>query len=208
MLIFSALLADLTLPLVDEKADLPAIIVTPSSPIGEKDFAIAFLAPKPQPTMRERASNMLPSIPKIPTVFHRRLPSEIKLPVTPLHADYEAPTPSFWSPKGRACTSILLAVLVVIMGCHLLLHSLAVYHPRLEYSSVAFSGQDTVLATVNLDPTVISHTSVDDAETPALGGWFNLHALWAPAPNVDGKRSAHFIISEEEYNKIHVDAAR
>jgi len=39
---------DLTLPLVDDKAKLPAIIVTPSSPSGETDFSIAFLAPPPK----------------------------------------------------------------------------------------------------------------------------------------------------------------
>jgi len=38
---------DLTLPLVDEKSPLPAIIVTPSSPRSVTDFSIAFLAPRP-----------------------------------------------------------------------------------------------------------------------------------------------------------------
>jgi len=45
---------DISLPLVDEKSPLPAIIVTPSSPIGDKDFAIAFLAPTPKPTLLDR----------------------------------------------------------------------------------------------------------------------------------------------------------
>ncbi|KJA14660.1 hypothetical protein HYPSUDRAFT_48975 [Hypholoma sublateritium FD-334 SS-4] len=40
---------DLTLPLVAEKAPLPAIIVTPSSPSSTRDFAIAFLAPPAAP---------------------------------------------------------------------------------------------------------------------------------------------------------------
>jgi len=45
---------DLSLPLVTEKSSLPAIIVTPSSPSSTHDFSIAFLAPPPKPTLRER----------------------------------------------------------------------------------------------------------------------------------------------------------
>jgi hypothetical protein len=37
-----------------EKSPLPAIIVTPSSPVNTHDFSIAFLAPPPKPTVRER----------------------------------------------------------------------------------------------------------------------------------------------------------
>jgi len=57
---------DLSLPLVDEKSSLPAIIVTPSSPISTRDFSIAFLAPPPKPTMRERFSSFTPR--KVPSV--------------------------------------------------------------------------------------------------------------------------------------------
>ncbi|KAK0490531.1 hypothetical protein IW261DRAFT_18936 [Armillaria novae-zelandiae] len=39
---------DLSLPSLTEKS-LPAIIVTPSSPVSTHDFAIAFLAPEPPP---------------------------------------------------------------------------------------------------------------------------------------------------------------
>lgn len=46
---------DLSKPIVDDKAALPAIIVTPSSPTGARDFRIAFLAPEPkEETMSER----------------------------------------------------------------------------------------------------------------------------------------------------------
>ena len=46
---------DLSLPDVTEKSPLPAIIVTPSSPSHHAlDYFIAFLAPPPPPTMRER----------------------------------------------------------------------------------------------------------------------------------------------------------
>lgn len=34
---------------------MPAIIVTPSSPVHKQDFSIAFLAPAPRPTFRKRA---------------------------------------------------------------------------------------------------------------------------------------------------------
>jgi len=45
---------DLSSPLVDEKSPLPAIIVTPSSPSGDRDFAIAFLAPPPKDSVFTR----------------------------------------------------------------------------------------------------------------------------------------------------------
>jgi len=45
---------DLSRPLVDEKSPLPAIIVTPSSPSGDRDFAIAFLAPPPKDSIFTR----------------------------------------------------------------------------------------------------------------------------------------------------------
>ncbi|KAK1235682.1 hypothetical protein PQX77_001053 [Marasmius sp. AFHP31] len=48
---------DLSLPLITEKSPLPAIIVTPSSPSDERHFSIAFLAPPPKPTIRERLSS-------------------------------------------------------------------------------------------------------------------------------------------------------
>lgn len=48
------LFQDLSLPLITEKALLPAIIVTPSSPSSAHDFSIAFLAPPPKLTLRER----------------------------------------------------------------------------------------------------------------------------------------------------------
>ncbi|KAI0698609.1 hypothetical protein BC835DRAFT_1304758 [Cytidiella melzeri] len=192
---------DLSLPLVDEKAPLPAIIVTPSSPSGEKDFSIAFLAPKPQATFCERASKLLPSVRKVPAMFHRRLPSEIRLPVSPMQNSFHKPSSS-WSLKGRACTTILLAVLVFIMGSHLLLHSLVVTHPRLDYGSIGHTSEKSILSTV---------TTTDDgqgrgADDSIIGGWLNLHALWAPQRDVDGKRSAHFIIAEADLDETAVES--
>ncbi|KAJ7499322.1 hypothetical protein FB451DRAFT_1205010 [Mycena latifolia] len=54
---------DLSLPLKTEKDSLPAIIVTPSSPSSARDFAIAFLAPPPKPSVRERLSSLVPFVP-------------------------------------------------------------------------------------------------------------------------------------------------
>jgi len=50
---------DLSRPIVDEKALLPAIIVTPSSPSGETDFSIAFLAPAPKESVFTRLAARL-----------------------------------------------------------------------------------------------------------------------------------------------------
>ncbi|EJF62870.1 hypothetical protein DICSQDRAFT_57049 [Dichomitus squalens LYAD-421 SS1] len=52
---------DLSKPLVDEKSELPAIIVTPSSPVFESKFFIAFIAPPPSPTFSQRLSSLVPS---------------------------------------------------------------------------------------------------------------------------------------------------
>jgi hypothetical protein len=196
---------DLSLPLVDEKAALPAIIVTPSSPAGEKDFSIAFLAEKPPPTLRERICERLPTMPKVPSFFRRRLPSQIKLPVSPMHNTFDQSTAP-WSFKGRACTTILSAVLIFILGCHLLLHSLIVYHPRLNYGSV---GEESMLGAVtagNLDSLGSLESNAGDSTSPSVGGWFYLHSLWAPVATIDDKRNPHFIISEEDYDKIQIDS--
>jgi len=49
---------DLSLPLATEKSNLPAIIVTPSSPSSAHDFSIAFLAPQPKPSLADRFSTL------------------------------------------------------------------------------------------------------------------------------------------------------
>lgn len=53
---------DLSLPSITEKSPLPAIIVTPSSPVHTHDFAIAFLAPPTKPSVRERVSASISNI--------------------------------------------------------------------------------------------------------------------------------------------------
>jgi len=51
---------DLSLPSLTEKSPLPAIIVTPCSPSSSHDFSIAFLAPPPKVTLRQRLSSYKP----------------------------------------------------------------------------------------------------------------------------------------------------
>ncbi|KAI5124882.1 hypothetical protein M0805_007312 [Coniferiporia weirii] len=60
---------DLSKPIVDDKALLPAIIVTPSSPTCERDFRIAFLANEPKETITSR----------VITSLHRAAPAPTQL---------------------------------------------------------------------------------------------------------------------------------
>lgn len=84
------------------------------------------------------------------------------------------------------------------------MHSLVAYHPRLDYESSYGSDEAvlTAVATGNLDTLGGAQRNSADATTPTVGGWFNLHAIWAPAPITDGKRSAHFIVSEEDFDDL------
>ncbi|KIY71789.1 hypothetical protein CYLTODRAFT_368671 [Cylindrobasidium torrendii FP15055 ss-10] len=60
---------DLSLPTLTEKADLPAIIVTPSSPRFPQDFSIAFLCEPAKPSLLERALSYTPSFKARTVVF-------------------------------------------------------------------------------------------------------------------------------------------
>ncbi|KAH9938490.1 uncharacterized protein B0H18DRAFT_967410, partial [Fomitopsis serialis] len=113
---------DLSKPLVDEKSPLPAIIVTPSSPSHDGDFAIAFLMPPPKPSTWQRMVDSLPTIP--------RLPSQIQLPPSP-KPEYER----VGSCKTRARATVLLLLLLFIMVCH--------DRPRMEFSTIHDSPLDT-----------------------------------------------------------------
>ncbi|KAJ3529685.1 hypothetical protein NM688_g7823 [Phlebia brevispora] len=182
---------DLSGPIVDEKSPLPAIIVTPSSPSGETDFCIAFLAPQPKPTLRERVSTALAKVPKFS--FHRRLPSEIQLPIN--KSEYEAPPSSQWSFKARARTAILLTILVFIMACHLILHSMITVHPRLDFGS---SSDEDILASLASGPLDGLDSSAHNTADANVAGWFNLHSIWAPLPITDGKRAMRFVVTDGE----------
>lgn len=186
------LLSDLSSPLVDEKALLPAIIVTPSSPSGETDFCIAFIAPPQKPTVRERVSTALARVPKFS--FHRRLPSEIQLPIS--KNEYDAPPSPSWSVKARARTIILMTILIFIMACHLILHTMASAHPRFEFGA-ANEQEITLTSVANGSLDSLSQDAVDVNE-PGVAGWFNLHSMWAPMPITDGKRGMRFIVTDVE----------
>ena len=196
-------LPDLSQPIVDEKAELPAIIVTPSTPTGDYDFHIAFLAPPPKPSLRERVSAAFPKLSNVRRLFHRRLPSEIQLPTSPTPFKHEFDAPSSWSFTARARVVVLLAVLVFIMGCHLIMHSMVSAHPRLDFAPP--SEDDLAVASLaNVKFTDFGNAphnsphNVADSSTPTVGGWFNLHAMWAPMPITDGKRAMRFIVTDEE----------
>lgn len=77
-------------------------------------------------------------------------------------------------------------------------------HAHLEFGL----GPDNDMVALNIPVVPIPHSSnapetesVDRAATPSLGGWFNLHAMWAPVPITEGKRNAHFIVVEDDEDR-------
>ncbi|EMD40469.1 hypothetical protein CERSUDRAFT_111067 [Gelatoporia subvermispora B] len=182
---------DLSRPLVDEKSALPAIIVTPSSPSHEGDFCIAFLSPPPKPTLFERLSSAVPALPQLQAY----LPSQIQLPQSPFRTSFDQSTSS-WSPKARARTVILLMLLLFIMACHVVLHSLAGARPHFDFAMSSEKDIDVLAAPGGADALGPAVDDVKDLSAPAIGGWFNLHALWAPMPTMEGKRETEFIVWE------------
>ncbi|TFK43036.1 hypothetical protein BDQ12DRAFT_162530, partial [Crucibulum laeve] len=112
---------DLSLPLATEKSSLPAIIVTPSSPISPRDFSIAFLAPPAKPSLCERfnASPFSPLSDTFP------LPLNAVNPLTNL----------------RARSLLILVLILFILICHLATHRLAARRPHLEFAVQGGDGQ-------------------------------------------------------------------
>ncbi|KAF9448469.1 hypothetical protein P691DRAFT_800786 [Macrolepiota fuliginosa MF-IS2] len=97
---------DLSLPSITEKSLLPAIIVTPSSPVHTHDFSIAFLAPQPKETVRERITSSVNNI-----------------------------TTKSWLAQSRSIRTILILTFLffVTITTHLITHRFASYsHPRFE----------------------------------------------------------------------------
>jgi len=177
---------DLTQPLVDEKAPLPAIIVTPSSPSHDGDFSIAFLMPPPKPTVLQRFMKLLPSLP--------RLPAQIQLPVTPAKPDFEHTSLC----KTRARATILLLLLLFIMACHVVMHELVTGRPHMEFG---MHPDNEAINFSSLDHADMLGAPVDihvakDTTPPIVGGWFDLNALWAPVPATDSKRTPDFVVWE------------
>jgi len=110
---------DLTLPLVDEKSLLPAIIVTPSSPRNSIDFSIAFLAPEPKPSLRERVVSHMPRL------FSPQQP--ISLATTPSKSRF----PSLSAPF-RTRSVIIMFILLFVMASHMIAHRFAIT-PRIDF---------------------------------------------------------------------------
>ncbi|KAH9927130.1 uncharacterized protein BXZ73DRAFT_78601 [Epithele typhae] len=167
---------DLNKPIVDEKADLPAIIVTPSSPVFESEFFIAFLAPPPSPTFSQRLVALVPSFPS-------RLPSQIQLPASPFKAAFDDRTG--FSLRGRIRTIILLFVLLFIMASHVVMHRIATSHPHLEFGMAPDHDIDfTTLSrpAADMDMFGARLDAQDAQDEPDTAGWFNLRAMWAPVP--------------------------
>ncbi|KAI0637918.1 hypothetical protein C8Q77DRAFT_1046930 [Trametes polyzona] len=185
---------DLSKPLVDEKAELPAIIVTPSSPVFESEFFIAFIAPPPSPTFSQRLATLVPSFPSLQSY----LPSQIQLPTTPFKNGFEERSSSA---RGFIRTTILLLVLLFIMGSHLVMHRLATNHPHLEFDMTP--EHDIDLASLSrpaqLD-TFGARVDAGDVEqetpTPSTAGWFDFNALWAAAPSTNTRSPKDFVVVE------------
>ena len=170
------LATDLTRPIVDEKAELPAIIVTPSSPVFESEFFIAFLAPPPSPTFSQRLATLVPT-------FRTYLPSQIQLPASPFKTSFD--DRSSFSLRGRLRAIILLFMLLFIMASHVAIHRIATNHPHLEFGMVPEHDIDFAALSRTSDMDVIG-ARVDGhdaaASDPSAAGWFNLRAMWAPVP--------------------------
>lgn len=188
---------DLTLPLVDEKAPLPAIIVTPSSPSGETDFSIAFIAPPPKPTLQERLSSILPNLSALRSI----LPSQVRLPTSPLKTSFQEHTSSTWSVKARTRSTLLLILLLFIMGCHLVMHRLATGRPHLEFGGVP--DEDTLMIGTlgSMDNTgSVPSSAMGTSKSHRIGGgWIKMHSPFDPSADADGKRAPNFVIWEDDY---------
>ncbi|KAI9066367.1 hypothetical protein FKP32DRAFT_1565851 [Trametes sanguinea] len=163
---------DLSLPLVDEKADLPAIIVTPSSPVLESEFYIAFLAPPPSPTFSQRLASLVPSFPSVQSY----LPS-------------------------HARTVFLLLILLFIMASHLIMHRLITNHPHLDFDvkpehEIGIAALSRPSEVDTFGARVDAHDVDSDVSDPSTAGWFNIHALWAPLPATSTRSPKDFVVVE------------
>jgi len=110
--------------MMTEKSPLPAIIVTPSSPSGETDYSIAFLAPPVKPSLRERVRASFSS---------------------PLSATFESlPTPQHHLRKS-ARIFFVLAIIMFVLVAHLVTHRLALRRPHLEFRVMTSDNHDAAL---------------------------------------------------------------
>ncbi|KAH9947313.1 hypothetical protein B0H21DRAFT_347621 [Amylocystis lapponica] len=184
---------DLSRPLVDEKASLPAIIVTPSSPSHDGDFSIAFLVPPPKPSFVQRLAHAVPSIPPLQSY----LPSQIQLPQSAIKTEFErGSSSSSWSLKTRARATILLMLLLFIMGCHVIMHGFINARPHLDFGMLSDNDIGTIgkPGSSDLFGSLTDARHVEEMTPPPVGGWFNFNALWAPIGPTDAKRTPEFVV--------------
>jgi len=181
---------DLSRPLIDEKSPLPAIIVTPSSPSHDGDFAIAFLVPPPKPSVFQRLAQSLPSW--RPQSY---LPSQIQLPQSTVKPEFEHNLSAPSSCKTRTRATIILLLLLFIMGCHVAMHSLLNGRPHLEFGFVSDNDIGTLATPASSDLFGnAADARAEELSTPVVGGWFNFNTLWAPIAPTDAKRTPDFVV--------------
>jgi hypothetical protein len=94
-----------------EKAALPAVIITPSSPQCSGDFSVAFLAPAPKPSLLQRAASTL----------------------SPVQDKVLAPL------QTKARLAFVLVLFLFLGAAHLFAHRLAARHPHLQFDATTAS---------------------------------------------------------------------
>lgn len=151
---------DLTGPLVDEKSPLPAIIVTPSSPRSSTDFSIAFLAPEPKPSWRERVASYLPQF-----SFASKQP--ISLATTPIKSGFPSLTAPF-----KARSIVIMFILLFTMACHMIAHRFAVT-PRMDFQTKGLGLGEASLADARIHGS-LSQSQPNVPRVGGSGGWFGL----------------------------------
>ncbi|KAL1665654.1 hypothetical protein GGG16DRAFT_96220 [Schizophyllum commune] len=206
---------DLSLPDVTEKSPLPAIIVTPSSPSHHApDYFIAFLAPPPPPTMRERFAAKWKSF---------RCEGEtgpVALPPTP-----SSPTTAQKLPTSSRSlrTALLAAILALVLLCHVVSHGILQRrhmeftpqaeaeaelleeeephhghhhglhhphaHPHMHDGQRMHDGQHGHAHPGGEE--MMAHDEEEETDAPSWFGW--LQPVW-----VHGERGADFVVNEEE----------
>ncbi|TRM68559.1 hypothetical protein BD626DRAFT_534560 [Schizophyllum amplum] len=212
---------DLSLPDVTEKSPLPAIIVTPSSPshTHAPDYFIAFLAPPPPPTLRERLAAKWKGL---------RCESEtgpVALPPTP-----SSPT-THTRPASRGARTVLLAsVLALVLLCHVVSHGI-LQRRHMEFTPATEGAKDMIVEDghphhhahhhhhhqhhdgghkhggEDMHDAAFAHHQHQyddtDVDAPAGDSWFGwLQPVWA-----HGERGADFVVKEEELAEVDVGDA-
>ncbi|KAF6741779.1 hypothetical protein DFP72DRAFT_229317 [Ephemerocybe angulata] len=165
---------DLSLDTMTEKSPLPAIIVTPSSPTHSKDFAIAFLAPPPRPSLparlctavAARASSTGLAVASSPIWLSLSTPFGMlrgrRAGYAPIALPISAPATRTEFDEGElgglgkrrrrsARVVMVVSVLFVLVFCHMLAHFFAHATGGVEMSSFGGAGLARVDVGVDVD---------------------------------------------------------